>query len=583
MAAALGGRAVFLTALCVVAQLLVCGRAQMCTPDVLSQYVESGWPTLLDVGVYWFGPQNQFVKAKKPSEETKQQFYDPRKPTVIYFHGWTGGHKGWVLSCKRETTKCPPDVCGVNTNTDPNTLLADAWLSQGWNVGFFYWDQLADEECARDAEQKIWFDKGGNGLRWRSYDVAAQQAKWVQLEDEAKSVGTLAANKVREAMGEYKGKHVRFVGHDLGAQLAVQCAAELHLNGDSMAPQRIAMLEPVFTEHHFNMMRCTVDVKSIIPSIDDIKRQGTQIKTGEGLGSFAADNTASVVQRLWQESRVVTEIYKSSELTQNDRLNNPNVDLSKLGTLVIYKPTWCGTETGAVSTVIGLAGMPTTTENSCYHAAMFALYFLHFGLMPSALNPAPPTVTASVTSALRACPTPSASCGDDQLREWVDRQNVTHVAGGQRWTQATGMDTFNMSDDSFTLMPPLSGTSEVVEVDAGQKFAYLSADKPGFMVAIPGMEKKVRVPVDRWVIIAIVSACSLACFGGALCMCAQMLMSNKVAEESEYDESGMSSGGEEDEKKAARGAGGKDSTSFKSCSDVDSATPLKDSFNRSQP
>ena len=67
-------------------------------------------------------------------------------------------------------------------------------------MGFFYWDQFSDEaetsvsvsmsswpqECARDAEQKLWtgaprasdvdvfgvsrFDRGGDGIRWKSYD-----------------------------------------------------------------------------------------------------------------------------------------------------------------------------------------------------------------------------------------------------------------------------------------------------------------------------------------------------------------------------------------------------------------------------
>merc|ERR1712232_596246 len=184
-------------------------------------------------------------------------------------------------------------------------------------------------------------------------------------------------------MGHYTGRHVRFVGHDLGAQLAVQAAAELHLDHHPSAPQRIALLEPVFTEHHFHL-RCTVNVVESIPSLDDLKQQAAQVRTGSGLGSFAADATVSVVERLWRESRVVTEIYKSSALTQNEHLSNPNLDLTKLGTLVVYNPTWCGATNGAVSTMLGLAGK--NMQSSCYHSAMFPLYFLHFGLAASPLN-----------------------------------------------------------------------------------------------------------------------------------------------------------------------------------------------------
>ncbi len=35
----------------------------------------------------------------------------------------------------------------------------DAWLDGGWNVGIFYWNQLADEEMPQDTESKIWTSK----------------------------------------------------------------------------------------------------------------------------------------------------------------------------------------------------------------------------------------------------------------------------------------------------------------------------------------------------------------------------------------------------------------------------------------
>jgi len=326
------------------------------------------------------------------------------------------------------------------------------------------------------------------------------------------------------------------------------------------------MLEPLFTEHHYHLVRCGV-VESLIPGLDELKKQASQLQTGEGLGTFAADATATVVNRLWQKNHVVTEIYKSSALTQNDKFSDTNVDLTKLGTLVIYNPVWCGAAAGAMSTVLGLAGK--YTQNSCYHSAMFPLYFLQFGLPASPMNPRPPALVSQIDSALRACPTPSASCSDDQLREWVDRQNLSNVAGQQRWMQATGIDTFNISDDSFTLQPALSGQSEIVEVDAGQRYGAInSQDKEGFSIELGST--KVEFPFARWIAITVVALCTIAMFAGFACMCVQM--SNRKAEE-EY-ESGVSSGADEGNVVHRLGRMAPSNQSFPSGSDVDSTTPL---------
>jgi hypothetical protein len=444
----------------------------------------------------------------------------------------------------------------------------DTWLARGWNVGFFYWDQLADEDCARDAEQKIWFDKDGDGLAWKSYDVASQTHKWVQLQDDtAKSLGTLAANKVKEAMGEYKGDEVRFVGHDIGAQLAVKCAAELHFRDHPASPQRIAMLEPLFTEHHLGLVRCGT-VEGI--STGEIKKQLAQVKTGEGLGSFAADATASVVERLWKKSKVVTEIYKSSLETQNERFSNPNVELTKLGTVVIYNPKWCGGQSSTVGSFLSTLG--SNQQSSCYHNAMFPLYFLQLGLPPSPLNPQlGPYPASALNSALQACPTPSASCSANELREWVERQNLSNVAGAQKWTQAAGMETFNITDDTFQLDPSVSAADTVVEMDASILSVPSNKESGGFDVDAGGT--KFHVPVDGTMILVVVSVCVIVCLFGLLCYCVTVILGNKL-DDSEF-ESGFSSEGDEDFKYEGRKGEFSSFQTGRSVSDADSATPLK--------
>mmetsp|Transcript_45868 Transcript_45868/g.127249 ORF Transcript_45868/g.127249 Transcript_45868/m.127249 type:complete len:576 (+) Transcript_45868:103-1830(+) len=423
--------------------------AQTCTPDVLSQY-PSGWPALLDFGIYWFGYGDQFEKAYpgKPNLH-----YDPVKPTVIYFHGWAGDNGGTVARCKRQTSRCPPDICPA---AEGNLLLADPWLKKGWNVGFFYWDQLSDEECTRDAEQKVWFDKNGNGLRWKSYNVGSMVAVYKQMNGTGTddSFAAISARAIKEVMHNFQGPHVRFVGHSIGAQLAVQTASLLWNEAHPASPRRLALLEPFFTKHHLYFFRCK------------------EIKTDAGVGGFTATATAETVKSLWETRQVVTEVYKSSVLTQKEAFGYPAEELSHLATLVIYTPRWCGDGgTGALAVAGQMVGqMVGQTPGEmphlrCYHDAVFPAYFLQFGLSPGKLNPPSPQNDALPGSALASCSTPSSACNDLQIRQWVERQQAGDVDGSQRWDQVTGMATFNLTDDTFELTPSLLRVSERVGMD----------------------------------------------------------------------------------------------------------------------
>merc|ERR1712014_343205 len=90
------------------------------------------------------------------------------------------------------------------------------------------------------------------------------------------------------------------------------------------APQRIALLEPYFTKHHLSIFRCS----NLNPSY--------------GIGTFTAEATAGYIKNLWETKQVVTEMYKSSVLTENELLGEKDRQLERLATRVIYKPQWCG-------------------------------------------------------------------------------------------------------------------------------------------------------------------------------------------------------------------------------------------------
>jgi hypothetical protein len=115
-----------------------------CTPEVLAHWGNE-WPRSLDWGLYWFSMDGQIDKAV-PGRTSR--FFNPEKDSVIVFHGWSGKDDGWAPYCYRPTPFCDPDLC------EDERLMMHSWFLDDWNVGFFYWDQFADEPCTRDAEQK---------------------------------------------------------------------------------------------------------------------------------------------------------------------------------------------------------------------------------------------------------------------------------------------------------------------------------------------------------------------------------------------------------------------------------------------
>ncbi|CAE7751863.1 TTL1 [Symbiodinium sp. CCMP2456] len=419
-----------------------------CTPENLGRF--NGFPQQLDAGIYWFGPDDQSEKATGyPSK-----FYDPSKPTMLYFHGWTGEGQGWTSRCKRLTTRCHPDIC-PNGGGQP---LVNSWLDEGWNVGFFYWDQFADEACVRDAEQKLWFDKRGDGFRWKAYNLSSGVSYYQNYNEalDELSVADMCALNVKKAMGSFGGSQVRFVGHSLGAQLAVRCASMLHVEDHPAAPGRLSLLEPYFSKHSHLFFGCHGEVT-----------------THEGMGDFAERLTVEYVQNMWKRKKVVTDVYKSSLLTEKAPEDSPytelkNIvengavggfehtlvgnlgaglvgeDLERASTLVEYEPDWCeGVKTDVSGDVEHLG---------CRHCAVMPLYLLSFGRRAPELSP--PIRSAEPGSALSSCMTPSASCLDEQVREWVQRQLDMQPAH-QSWKQTGGSNTFDGSDDSFILNPSI--------------------------------------------------------------------------------------------------------------------------------
>ncbi len=188
----------------------------------------------LDVNLYWYGPNGQNQRAIAGQSNP---YFSKTRPTIIYIHGWQPNS---VTQLRRESF----DRLAVNDNAD----VARAWIDRGWNVGIFYWNQLADEGEVKDAEAKIYTVNSSqftNATRWRDSSGAYHLGP-------ALTVTQQFVNVYRSAMSGYTGGEVRFAGHSLGAQLAITSASALWKQKNAgllpanLVPARVALLDTAY-------------------------------------------------------------------------------------------------------------------------------------------------------------------------------------------------------------------------------------------------------------------------------------------------------------------------------------------------
>jgi pimeloyl-ACP methyl ester carboxylesterase len=247
----------------------------------------------LDVALFWYGPDNQSQRAVRGQPN---RFFDAQKSTVLYVHGWQPGTTSLRSreSMNRMTLNELPDI-------------AAAWFAAGWNVGIFYWNQLADEDEVKDAEAKIHSTQGPQGMRWRDasgdYSVGP-----------ADPVYRLMVARVLDAMSQYQGAEFRVVGHSLGSQLAIRFAHEMwRLGGQkavpsTLVPKRVALLDPAF-------------LKSPRPYLE---------------GRWTGEVARALVDETRRE--IAYEMYRTSPATSNLIVGDDNAGLTTMGTFSELKP-----------------------------------------------------------------------------------------------------------------------------------------------------------------------------------------------------------------------------------------------------
>ena len=168
----------------------------------------------LDYGLHWVKVTNTGIETQLKGVDANgnitinnSNYYNASKPTVIYFHGWQNGSSADGYS--RENFEFE--------DIDQNT--AKAWKDNGWNVGIFHWGQFADESEVKDAEAKMWSKNGPQGMRYRLSD-----GSYSTQQSPNKSVGQIAFEQITTALASNTSGNIRFAGHSLGNQLAVNIA-----------------------------------------------------------------------------------------------------------------------------------------------------------------------------------------------------------------------------------------------------------------------------------------------------------------------------------------------------------------------
>lgn len=336
-----------------------------------------------DQGLYWFGKDNTSTKWRP---HAASPFFDAKKPTIIYVHGWQPDS---IAGKKRETF----DYKKNDPEAGADIVTSNAWLDAGWNVGIFYWDRLADDPGvglftnAEAAEAKISRVDGPTAMRWRKNDGSYETHDVPRIPASDLFFQTYVA-----AMRDYVGPNVRIAGHSLGNQMAVRMVDKISnavAKGTvprALMPKRLAMLDPYWTKQ----------------------------KVGGSRAGAARDVRDAVY--LLARNGLAIEQYRSSRI--NDLgLGDDNPFVEENAAYVELEPSWSTSWSQL---------LPWNYLRSDHRAAP-NLYFWSFAF--------PPPSACDGTKAVGL----SAAATDTTVRQWMGPSRY--------WVQGGGRETATPADD----------------------------------------------------------------------------------------------------------------------------------------
>jgi uncharacterized protein YjdB len=335
----------------------------------------------LDTGIYWFGNGN--VSEKFVSGQNNP-YFDPSKPTFIYVHGW---QPSTTTSLFRENFNGENNVStyGLDIN------FGDAWIDAGWNIGIFYWNQLADEFFVSSAEGKIWSSTTSVEMRWKDVYGFYRTDNMPTV-----SAGDLFYQSFTEAFSGYQGSNIRIAGHSLGNQMAVRLAKMVSDQVDAgnlpsnLLPKRVSLLDPYWTSGNKNYLNGSSTGATVNSYVKELKAKG-----------------------------VVFEQYKSSTLSETWGADS-NPELETLTAFSIIRPDYI-----------------PSTDQTARHNMIKNWYFHSYAFIP------PSELTKAKNGKISSTGNVAASAKTTDTRIGEMQGNT------YEWDQHVGKTTATAGDDTF--------------------------------------------------------------------------------------------------------------------------------------
>ena len=190
-------------------------------------------------GFYFLGPGDQTARAV-PGEQNP--FFNPSRPTLVYFHGWSPG----------EMSKDEPRSFNKHKRfpSAPDLDLVKLWTDLGWNVGMMDWTQFADTAFESGTvgiiptkfsydtvERRVWGHDDQGDLVYYLSDGSRHASPEASVADMFANEYVGFMNGVAKS-----GPEVRFFGHSLGTQMAMTVAYRVFHMGTAAAPINPAIL-----------------------------------------------------------------------------------------------------------------------------------------------------------------------------------------------------------------------------------------------------------------------------------------------------------------------------------------------------
>ncbi len=197
----------------------------------------------LHYGIYWYEKNNDI-----PVIADKATNYDPTKPTIVFAHGMKTAGEG--IRCREGLSLKSGTEEKMYGDYLYDPEFYNILIDKGYNVGMFYWNQLAYIPFTNDI--RIWCVDEEEGMTY-AYRAANGDQKVSPKGDETNpkiSVAGLYRDCLLAALGQNFSGHLQLIGHSMGGQLTLAVTQALcysydqGLIGENYLPDRITLLDP---------------------------------------------------------------------------------------------------------------------------------------------------------------------------------------------------------------------------------------------------------------------------------------------------------------------------------------------------